>query len=346
MLGNGIFSIFGAGLNAAMSSGAANEQWGNQLRLMDIQNRYNEQMAKNNQQRNKDLWDYTSYENQKQHIKNAGLNPALMYGMGVGGGISANGAQGQGVTQPTDRSVEMGLKQQGLGLQLASIASQVDLNKSQAEKNKVEADKIAGVDTDMQKATIDNLIAQTSNEKVKKGLILGQIRVADAEEELKRNMTDWTKDKADETRWNIKSLQKGIDKLAEEINGMKLDNELKERTIDNKVKESALTLQNLMAEILLKGSQRKVNEEQAKAIPAQILQGWEELTKKGKELINQREQIEAYAQDVINRYELGKKGLDIEEQKLVKDVILGMLEIASKGAGAALGAKVGKTGFQ
>lgn len=346
MLGNGIFSIFGAGLNAAMSSGTANEQWGNQLRLMDIQNRYNEQMAKNNQQRNKDLWDYTNYENQKQHIKNAGLNPALMYGMGGGGGVSASGAQGQGVTQPTDRSVEMGLKQQGLGLQLASIASQVDLNKSQAEKNKAEADKIAGVDTDMQKATIDNLIAQTSNEKVKKGLILGQIRVADAEEELKRNMADWTKDKADETRWNIKSLQKGIDKLVEEINGMKLDNELKERTIDNKVKESSLTLQNLMAEILLKGSQKKVNEEQAKAIPAQILQGWEKLVKEGKALINQRDQIEAYVQDVINRYELGKKGLDIEEQKLVKDVILGMLEIASKGAGAALGAKVGKTGFQ
>ena len=47
--------------------------------------------------------------------------------------------------------------------------------------------------------------------------------------------------------------------------------------------------------------------------------------------------MEAYAQDVINRYELGKKGLDIEEQKLVKDIVLGMLEIASKGAGAALG---------
>ena len=114
------------------------------------------------------------------------------------------------------------------------------------------------VDTEAQKATIENLIAQTSNEKTKKGLILGQIRVADAEEELKRNMADWTKDKADETRWNIKSLQKGIDKLTEEINGMKLDNELKERTIDNKVKESSLTLRNLMAEILLKGSQQKV----------------------------------------------------------------------------------------
>ena len=203
-----------------------------------------------------------------------------------------------------------------------------------------------GVDTKAQEVTIDNLIAQTSNEKVKKGLILGQIRVADAEEELKRNMADWTKEKADETRWNIKSLQKGIDKLVKEIDGMKLDNELKKRTIDNKVKESALTLQNLMAEILLKGSQQKVNEEQAKAIPAQILQGWEDLRKKGKALIIQREQMEAYAQDVINRYELGKNGLDIEGQKLVKGIVLGMLEIASKGAGAALKTKVGKTGFQ
>ena len=49
-----------------------------------------------------------------------------------------------------------------------------------------DANKIKGVDTKAQEATIDNLIAQTSNEKVKKGLILGQIRIADAEEELKR----------------------------------------------------------------------------------------------------------------------------------------------------------------
>ena len=55
--------------------------------------------------------------------------------------------------------------------------------------------------------------------------------------------------------------------------------------------------------------------------------------------------MEAYVQDVFNKYDLGKKGLNIEEQKLVKDIVLGMLEIASKGAGAALGAKVGKTGL-
>ena len=103
----------------------------------------------------------------------------------------------------------------------------------------------------------------------------------------------------------LPTKKNGIGKLVVEIDGVELDNDLKKRTIDNKVKESALTLQNLMAEILLKGSQKKVNEEQAKAIPAEILQGWEKLVKEGKGLIIQKEQMEAYVQDVMNRYELG-----------------------------------------
>ena len=215
-----------------------------------------------------------------------------------------------------------------------------------AHKNEAEAEKTRGVDTKAQEATIDNLIAQTGNEKVKKGLILGQIRVTDAEEELKRAGVDYTKGKTEEIKWNIKSLQKGIDKLIEEINGMQLDNELKERTIDNKVKETSLTLENLLQDILLKGSQRKVNEEQAKAIVEQVKQGWENLVKKGKGLIIQKEQVEAYTQDVLNRLNLGEKGLDIQEQNLIKDVVLGLIDIAAKAGATAIGAKVGKTGFQ
>ena len=345
MLGT-IIGIGAAAGQAIANNNAKNEQKKENRELMKYQADLNQQQAYYSTGLAKDLWDYTNYENTVKHIKAAGLSPALIYGGGGGGGSTSGGGQASGVGMPSKTGTEAGIQAQGMALQLANVASQTRLNESQADKNEAEAEKTRGVDTKAQEATIDNLIAQTSNEKVKKGLILGQIRVADAEEELKRNTADWTKEKTDETRWNIRSLQKGIEKLIEEINGMKLDNELKERTIDNKVAESSLTLQNLMAEILLKGSQQKVNEEQAKAIPAQILQGWEDLRKKGKALIIQREQMEAYAQDVINRYELGKKGLDIEEQKLVKDIVLGMLEIASKGAGAALGAKVSKTGFQ
>lgn len=337
-----IMGIGGALMGALGANSASNQSWQRQHQLMEIQAELNQKNAKFNTAQAKEMWNYTNFKNQMKHIKEAGLSPGLIYGMGGQGGSTQGAGAASGVGLPQDQSVGMGLRAQEIGVEMANALSQIKLNESQANKNDAEANKIKGVDTEAQKATIDNLIAQTSNEKIKRGLILGQIRVADAEEELKRNTADWTKEKAEETRWNVKSLQKGIDKLSEEIDGVKLDNDLKRRTIDNKVKESTLMLQNLMAEILLKGSQRKVNEEQAKAIPAEILQGWEKLVKEGKALIIQKEQMEAYVQDVINRYDLGKKGLDIEEQKLIKDIVLGMLEIASKGAGAAIGTKIGK----
>lgn len=341
-----IMGIGGAAMGAINANSASKQSWENQVRLMDIQAELNRQNAKFSTGQAKEMWNYTNFENQMKHIKAAGLSPGLIYGMGGAGGSSQGAGTASGVGLPQDQSVGMGLRAQEIGLSMANTLSQTRLNESQANKNNAEADKIRGVDTEVAKTTIENLIAQTSNEKIKRGLILGQIRVQDAEEELKRAGVDWTKEKTEETKWNIKSLQKGIDKLITEIKGGQYDNELKKRTIDNKVKESCLTLQNLMSEILLKESQQKVNEEQAKAIPTKILQGWEELVKKGKEITIQREQMEAYVQDVLNRYDLGKKGLDIERQKLIKDVILGLLEIVSKGAGAAAGAKVGKTGFQ
>ena len=116
--------------------------------------------------------------------------------MGGQGGSTAGAGQAGSVGLGDAKGMQTGIAIQGMGLELANLASQVELNKSQAEKNKAEAEKISGVDTRAQEATIDNLITQTSNEKVKKGLILGQVRVADAEEELKRNMADWTQDKA------------------------------------------------------------------------------------------------------------------------------------------------------
>ena len=50
---------------------------------------------------------------------------------------------------------------------MANALSQIKLNESQANKNEAEANKIKGVDTEAQQATIDNLIAKTSNEKNK-----------------------------------------------------------------------------------------------------------------------------------------------------------------------------------
>ena len=208
--------IGGALMGALNANSASNQSWQRTHQLMEIQAELNRKNAKFNTAQAKEMWNYTNFENQMEHIKEAGLSPGLIYGMGGQGGSTQGAGTANGVGLPQDQSVGMGLRAQEIGVEMANTLSQIKLNESQANKNEAEANKIKGVDTEAQQATIDNLIAQTSNEKIKRGLILGQIRVADAEEELKRNTADWTKEKAEETRWNVKNLQKGIEKLTAE----------------------------------------------------------------------------------------------------------------------------------
>lgn len=323
MVGSGIFGIFGTALNQAMSDATQNQQWANQLKLMEIQNRYNEQMAQRNQERNKDLWDYTNYENQKKHMKAAGLNPALMYGMGGGGGVSSSGAQGQGVTQPTDRSIEMGIQRQGMGLQLANLASQIELNKSQANKNNAEAEKTKGVDTELQKASMENIIAQTSNEKIKKGLIYADTRFKDA-------MEEFTRGKAEETGWNVKNLMKSLELADKTIESTDLDNELKSRTMESNVRQAEETLKNTMADTIVKFSQGKVNNEEAKAIGEKVKQGWSGIAIDMATKEQGWRQLEQNAEKIMNDLKLGEKGLDIQQQNVIKDYVLGFGQMATQ----------------
>ena len=101
---------------------------------MDKQYELSNKMAEQNQQRAKYMWDYTNFENQKQHLLNANLSPGLFYG-GTGAGGQTNGGQGSGVGLGSETGVGFGIQEKALGLQLAGMASQIALNQSQANKN-------------------------------------------------------------------------------------------------------------------------------------------------------------------------------------------------------------------
>ena len=70
-----------------------------------------------------------------------------------------------------------------------------------AEKTASEAKKIAGVDTKQAEANTENLIQATNNEKIRRGLILANIRYQDAMEELTRNQADAKKQMWDYTNF-------------------------------------------------------------------------------------------------------------------------------------------------
>lgn len=324
-------------IGGAMSAKDAKRQHQYDLEKMKVQHGYNIESQKLGQEFNKEIWDYTNTENQKKHIEAAGLNPALLYGMSGGGGSTAAGAQGMGAGIASGH--EMGIKQQGrgMGLQAAAIASEIDLNNSQAEKNRADAKKTSGADTRLQNANIEYIIAQTSNEKIKKGLIYANTRLLDAQEELQRITTDYTKQKTDEVRWNIKLIEKEVDRISKEINSLDLDNEFKKETLKNRITQTSLVIQQAIADIALKGAQGKLAEAEAKAIPEKILQMWSEIGIKQEGVDISREQMENYAQDIMNRLHLGEKGLDIQEQRLLLDCITGFLEIAVKGGLTPMG---------
>lgn len=142
--------IIGAGLGMVLGQYNDNRQIDQQKRLQSMQIEGQKEMANYSQKQQKEMWDYTNYENQKKHMKNAGLNPALMYGMGGGGGTSVgSGASssigsgsapvgGQEVKQSMEIAMQMKAQTELLQAQKDSIL--IDNKKKTTEIPKIEED--------------------------------------------------------------------------------------------------------------------------------------------------------------------------------------------------------------
>jgi hypothetical protein len=158
--GGGSGFLTGAGgAMLGMIGGAigAGSQHRRQRELMHLQ--HSNQMALNRQGHNLqyDLWKRTSYPAQLKMMKEAGLNPSLMYGGGPGSGGSTGSQTGGSAVggsatafQPMDLSNMM------------MMDAQKKLLEKQAEKVGAEKDDITG-ETPEAKARIAKLIAEKLN---------------------------------------------------------------------------------------------------------------------------------------------------------------------------------------
>jgi hypothetical protein len=271
-IGTAIGAIGGGllGLFSGKKDNSAQRQLANEKELMGLQNKYNTEMAEGNQKRAMEMWDYTNYENQVKHMKNAGLSVGLMYGNGGGMGASTSGGQGSGVSNPGTTAIQQGLQAKMMGVQLGNVQSQTALNAAQAAKNMAEADKIKGVDTKAAEATIENVIAQTDNEKAKNGLIYAQKRMAEIQGDLNNANIE-------EIGYNIRQIEKTIDLIDENITAAKISNEVAQATKKNQIEMSAINVLNGIKDALLKESQGKLTEAEAKAVTVKLAQGWKQL---------------------------------------------------------------------
>lgn len=260
---NGIMGLFGG------SNKAEQRQYQHEKEMMALQNKYNTQAAAQSMEYAKTMnqinfeqqnqmfekqAEWNSAGQQKQRLKEAGLNPALMYGIGGEGGSSVSsgggtGSEVQGVGNPGTQAVMM-------GLQAKSIESQIALNNAQASKINAETEKTekettkVGAETESVWSGIELLKAKTSSEESRKKLTDMQIELTEAMRE--ESWANWEKAKA-----GIAEISRIMEKLDKEIEGMGFDNEIKNRS-----KEAIIG--NYFADLKVKAqqvieSQSKVN---------------------------------------------------------------------------------------
>lgn len=182
-------SVLGSGIGAALGMIQGNQQQENSKELMGLQHKYNEISADLAQNRQKDMWNYTNYENQLKHMMNAGLSPGLMYGLNGGGGTSAGSGAQASVSGAQGSKPDM-VQGGAMGLQLGAIQSQIELNQSAAEKNAADAaeakSRIPGHEREAElkesQARLNN--SQAELNKVQEGLVKANTKLSEAEYEV------------------------------------------------------------------------------------------------------------------------------------------------------------------
>lgn len=120
-----IQGLMGIGLGAANNQ----QQYGQQVRLNNLATQNQMAMTNFNQDKAYEMWKKTNYKAQVEEMKKAGLNPALMYGMGGGGGTTAQ------VTPGTGGQGQAAANASTMGIQTA-----MELRLLEAQKNNIEAD--------------------------------------------------------------------------------------------------------------------------------------------------------------------------------------------------------------
>lgn len=328
-IGGGILGLFsggGSGLSREDQEKLMDRAWDYEKEGMALQYEYNEKAAKGTQERNKEIWDYTNFENQRRHLENAGLSVGLMYGNGGGMQASSSGGSQEGVSAPKNNPIEVALQNKAMGLQLQQIQSQTMLNASQAAKNTAEAEKIKGVDTEATEAGIKKMIAETKTEAERSKLVKAQVWTEVAQTEVLESTADLNRAKEESTKWEVENYKKSIKKMEQEIISAKLDNSYKVQAMEDMVKQASLTTAQMLKN--LTKTQGEINK-----MAAEIQKmGFDVLLTAEKNEISWKGLEQAYEKMLIDLDIKGEE-IDIAYKNLIIEALKGVAQ-------AALGATV------
>ena len=190
----GAEGILGAGMGLAGTIASMNaqektmnDQWRLEQEKMALQAKYNKEQADYSQQLALDMWNATNYESQVEHMKAAGLNPALLYSKGGAGGSTSGAGTAAPVSDGTTQAVSM-------GLQAKQIAIGQAQQMAETAKTVAEAAKISGVDTESVKTSIKKMLQDIEASKAGTDKTKAETKVIEFTNWLndaKKRMTYW-----------------------------------------------------------------------------------------------------------------------------------------------------------
>jgi hypothetical protein len=163
-----------------------------------------------NQEKALAMWKNTSYGAQKEQMKLAGLNPAMMYGMSGGGGQSSAvsaGSVGAGSAPSAGGEQMQGMQ---MGLQMGLMKAQLDNINADTKNKLANADKTSGVDTDLARTQVSSLTQGITNAKAAETLMKIQARF----DENRAQMAEETYYEAKgQIIWNSQKAKEELDVL-------------------------------------------------------------------------------------------------------------------------------------
>lgn len=308
--------VLGGGLGSIFGNIGNNQQYKQQEKLQALQIKGQKELTDYNTMKQLQMWMDTNYPAQVEQLKKAGLNPALLYGHGGGGGATAHIAQGSiGGGQAQNHAALMA--NTGMGLNASMLTAQIENIKADTNKKNVEAGKLGGVDTEKTWAEIDNIVAATKNTVV-------------------------------QTEWN--KIKKGIDEIELKFQSNELNYEARENMLMqqwDQTKEATLQMQAKTAidratqQSVIDAARQQLTNLQ---IEAALKQAQTEATKKGLQLTDQqiaesKATIQKWAQELLNQ----GRGLDQKDREIGIQAMKAEFDATHPSIWNALGSAVERT---
>lgn len=235
----------------------------NQKELMSIQFNNQKQLDKYGQELQLDTWNKTNYPSQVKMLKEAGLNPSLLYGHSGPGGTtgSQTGGTASSGSAPSPQQMPMELGNALL------MSAQIKLLNAQAKQAEAQAEKTKGVDTIQVTESINKIKAETTNENLKSRLIELQSDLNDIEKSYKPYLLEASLNNVLQNTLNTKQQFNLTDAQFESI------------VIETKQKAIGQSLQNALisTENELKKANINYTNSQINQISETISQRWREI---------------------------------------------------------------------